>query len=282
MYRQKRVLAIHDISCIGRCSLTVALPILSAMGAETACLPTAVLSTHTGGFSGFTYRDLTEDIQPIINHWKTLNQHFDAVYTGFLGSFLQLSLVEKIFEDFKTSDNLIIVDPVMADNGQMYKIFDRNFAKGMAKLCSHADVIVPNITEACFLIDEPYVEGVYTKEYIEGLLQKLCKLGAKSVVLTGVYFQEDKLGAACYDGVTGKTDYYFVEKVEGYFHGTGDVFASALTGSLLLGFSLSKSMKTAVKYTVACIKRTKAASTDIRYGVHFEQEIPLLLKLIGK
>ncbi|MEG1497729.1 MAG: bifunctional hydroxymethylpyrimidine kinase/phosphomethylpyrimidine kinase, partial [Clostridiales bacterium] len=158
MERQKRVVAIHDISCVGKCSLTVALPILSAMGVETSIIPTAVLSTHTGGFEGYTYRDLTEDIMPIVNHWQTLDLQVDAVYTGFLGSFEQIDLMKQIFKTFKNTDNLIFVDPVMADNGVMYASFSPDFAQGMASLCSKADIIVPNITEACFMVGEEYKE----------------------------------------------------------------------------------------------------------------------------
>ena len=150
---QKRVAAIHDISCLGRCSLTVALPIISAAGIECSVLPTAVLSTHTGGFTGFTYRDLTDDILPIADHWRELGIGFDALYTGFLGSFGQIAIVSELFERFKTDENIVLVDPVMADNGELYKIFPPDFPSGMRKLCEQATVIIPNITEAISLSD---------------------------------------------------------------------------------------------------------------------------------
>ena len=148
--RQKRIAAIHDISCVGRCSLTVALPILSAAGYETSVLPTAVLSTHTGGFTGFTYRDLTEDISPIAAHWQSLGLHFDALYSGFLGSYAQIGLISGLIDTFKKSDTLVMVDPVMADDGKYYSVYSPDMAAGMKKLCAKADIITPNLTEAAF------------------------------------------------------------------------------------------------------------------------------------
>lgn len=276
--RQKRVAAIHDISGFGKCSLTVALPILSAAGIEAAALPTAILSTHTGGISGFTYRDLTDDIRPFTNHWSSLGLHFDAVYSGFLGSFEQLDLVGEFFDTFKTNDNIILVDPVMADNGEMYKIFTPEFAAGMANLCRKADIIVPNITEAAFLLGETYQEGPYTKSFIENLLKKLTQFGVDKVVLTGVFFDDKELGAATYDKTTGAVDYILAPRIPGYFHGTGDVFGSALLSALLNGFSLPESTGIAVRYTTESIKRTFEAKTDIRFGVDFERSIPNFLK----
>lgn len=281
MPRQKRIAAIHDISCFGKCSLTVALPIISAAGIEVTTLPTAVLSTHTGGLTGYTYRDLTEDILPIIDHWQSLNLEFDALYTGFLGSFEQLDIVSEIFRRLKTSENLIIVDPVMADNGELYKIFSPDFPAGMKKLCTMADVIVPNITETVLMLDEPYFAGPYTPEYIEGLLKKLAALGARQVVLTGVYFDHEQLGAAAYDSQTEVVSYAFSRWIEGYYHGTGDVFASALTAALLSDIDLIRATQIAVDFTVGSIARTKAAGTDIRFGVNFEAGLPQLIKQLG-
>lgn len=276
--RQKRVAAVHDISGFGKCSLTVALPIISAAGIETCAVPTAVLSTHTGGFTGFTYRDLTEDLFPFFQHWKSLNLRFDALYTGFLGSFEQLDLISGFFNEFKEKDNIILVDPVMADNGELYKIFSPEFARGMARLCKKADIIVPNITEATLLIGEKYQEGPYSKEYIENLLKKLSELGPKQIVLTGVFFNEEELGAATYDRTTGKISYAFSQKIPGYYHGTGDVFGSALLSAILNDFELNQSAQIAVNFTTESIRRTAEAKTDIRFGVNFEESIPNFLK----
>ncbi len=278
---QKRVAAIHDISCFGKCSLTVALPILSAAGIETSVIPTAVLSTHTGGFTGFTYRDLTDDILPIVSHWQTLPIAFDALYTGFLGSFEQIDLMIEVFRRLKAKDTLILVDPVMADHGQLYKIFPSDFPQGMRKLCAVADCIVPNMTEAALLLGESYTEGPYTQEYIKDLLKRLAALGPKRVVLTGVYFEQTRLGAATYDARTGQVDFLFGNRIEGMYHGTGDVFASALLSGLLHDMTLSDATQLAVDFTVGSIARTKAANTDIRFGVNFEEGIPMLLTRLG-
>ena len=279
--QQKRIAAIHDISGFGKCSLTVALPILSAAGVETSVIPTAVLSTHTGGFTGFTYRDLTEDIRPFVQHWKSLNLTFDAIYTGFLGSFEQIELMKEVFDTFKTKDTLIMVDPVMADNGKLYAIFPPEFPAGMRSLCEKADMIVPNITEASLLVGEPYCDGPYTEDYIEMLIKKLHALGPKKIVLTGVFFDENNLGAATYDSDCGKVEYAFAPRIPGYFHGTGDVFGSALLGALLNGFDLNRAAQIAVNFTAGSIQRTFEAKTDIRFGVNFEQTIPSFLKELG-
>ncbi len=276
MKKQKRLVAIHDISGFGKCSLTVALPIISACGIETVCLPTAVLSTHTGGFTGYTYRDLTDDMLPIMEHWQSLNLIFDAIYSGFLGSAAQIAIVGQFIDRFRSENTVAIVDPAMADNGKMYTLFDRDFAREMAGLCAKADIILPNITEAAFMTGEPYVEGVQTPEYIGCLLDKLIALGAKSVVLTGVTFEPDKLGVACRQN--GNTVYCFAQRLEGSFHGTGDVFASAFSGALLNGFPLEKAAEIAVRYVCDCICRTKSVNDDVRYGVDFERGIPFLLR----
>ncbi|MCL2512526.1 MAG: pyridoxamine kinase [Oscillospiraceae bacterium] len=281
MEPQKRVAAIHDISGFGRCSLTVALPIISAAGVETAILPTAALSTHTGGLEGYTYRDLTEDIGPFMRHWKSLGLKFDAIYTGFLGSSEQVGLVLEFFGLFKTVGNIAVVDPVMADNGVMYSVFDRSFAAEMRRLCEKADIIVPNFTEAAFLLDEEYHEGPYTKEYTEKMLKNLASLGAGKVVLTGVYFDGEKLGAACYDSVSGGIYYAMAEKIDGFYHGTGDVFGSALTGALMNGKTLEKAADIAVNFTQKSIARTKKAGTDTRFGVNFEKGLGDYIKLVN-
>lgn len=281
MEKQKRIAAIHDISCVGRCSLTVALPILSAAGFDTGVLPTAVLSTHTGGFSGFTYRDLTCDIEPISKHWQSLGLKFDALYSGFLGSFEQIDLVAELFDTFKTPDNIVMIDPVMADNGKLYSIYSPEMAKGMAKLCAKGDIIVPNITEACFILGWEYKEGPYTKEYIDSMVLELSKLGGGTVVLTGVYFDSENLGAASYSRERGVVEYSFSSKIDGYFHGTGDVFGSALLAGIMHGQKLSDAVKTAIDFTCESISHTIADGQEIRYGVCFERSIPNLIKRLG-
>lgn len=275
---QKRVAAIHDLSGFGKCSLTVALPVLSAAGIETSALPTAILSTHTGGINGYTYRDLTDDMRPIMQHWKSLDIKFDAIYTGYLGSFQQLDIVKEFFNLFKTKSNLILVDPVMGDNGELYASFTHEFAAGMRSLCQQADIIVPNLTEAALLIDEPFHPGPYTHAYIEDIMRRLSNSGPAKVVLTGVCFKEDELGAATYDRITDTTDYVCTQKIPGYYHGTGDLFASALLAALMNNFNLIDSATIAVNFTTDSIRRTYKAKTDYRFGVNFEQSFPDFLK----
>lgn len=268
--KQKRVAAIHDISCVGKCSLTVALPILSCAGIEACVVPTAVLSTHTGGFTGYTYRDLTDELLPIVTHWKTLGLTFDAVYTGYLGSIRQVDIVSSIFDQLRGDGTLIVVDPVMADHGKLYSHFGEDFPAEMKKLCTRADLIVPNMTEACLLTGRTYTPGPYRQDFIEELLQELSHLGPDQIVLTGVAFEHDSLGAACYDRCSGTTSYAFSSRVEGVFHGTGDIFAATLTASLLSGHCLSAALQTAVDFTACSINRTQQAGTDPRFGVNFE------------
>lgn len=274
MIRQKRLLAVHDISAVGKCSLTVVLPILSAAGIEVSVLPTAVLSTHTGGFTGYTFRDLTADIRPMMAHWAALDIRFDAIYTGYLGSFDQLRLMHELFDGFARPETLLAVDPVMADNGALYASFSRDFPVGMAGLCARAQLITPNMTEAALLLGRPYRPGPYEKEYVEDVLRALSALGPRRVVLTGIHLDERTMGAAALDETTGSVQYAFSPRVEGVFHGTGDVFASALLGGVLRGLTLGDALGIAVDFVYRCAWVTKQAGTDLRYGVNFESNLP--------
>lgn len=274
----QRVAAIHDISGFGKCSMTVVLPILSAAGIEVVCMPTAVLSTHTGGFEGFTYRDLTEDLPAITEHWKSLDLHFSSIYSGFLGSPEQVDIVSNFMDTFNSDNTLVYVDPVMADEGELYSVFDDHMVDKMRELCEKADLLLPNITEACFLLKQPYQHGPYTRDYIEKLVRGLSDMGPKKVVLTGVYFDNEKLGAACYDRAEDKVEYAFSEKVPGQFHGTGDIFGSFCLAALLNGKSLLDSTQFAVDLTTDCILRTVARETNRREGVDFEGVLPEMMK----
>jgi pyridoxine kinase len=279
---KKRVIAVHDISCIGRCSLTVALPVLSAAGIETSVIPTAVLSTHTGGFYDFTFRDLTDDIEPIFMHWKTLGIGCDSIYTGYLGSFRQVEIVEKLISEMKTEKTFVLVDPVMGDSGRLYTGIDEKLVLGMKKLCAAADMVVPNITEASMMLGMPYIAEGYSKDYINTMLTKLCKIGPRYAVLSGVSFEKGKTGAASYDALTDSFSYYFTDETEGFYHGTGDLFASALLGAFLSGKTISDSIKIAVDYTAASIKITHDFGSDTRYGVDFELSLPGYMKALGR
>lgn len=273
----KRVATIQDISCLGKCSLTVALPIISAMGSECCVVPTAVLSTHTM-FEGYTFRDLTEELIPIADHWEKEGFAFDALYTGYLGSEAQLNIVRDYFARFGVNA-LKLVDPVMADNGKLYAGFTPEFARKMAALCGSADIILPNLTEAAYMLDRPYVGAGYDEAYIQDLLRRLSDLGAGTVLLTGVSFSEKEIGVMSYTAATGEFESYYHAKVDAAYHGTGDIFASVLTGGMMRGLTLRESYRLAADFTAACIKRTAETPGGIRYGVYFEAELPGLMDL---
>ena len=274
----KRIITIQDVSCVGKCSLTVALPIISAAGVEAGVIPTAVLSTHTA-FPKFTFCDLTDEIQKISDTFEELKIDFDAVYTGYLGSFEQLSLVEAFFDRFGDKAK-IVIDPVMADNGQLYKGFTPEFARAMAKLCSKADLILPNLTEASFMLGIPYNPN-YDEEYIRDVLKKLTDLGAKSAALTGVSFSEDKIGVYLYDRERDEYYSYFNEKLPAAFHGTGDIYASATVGAMMRGFSVAESLSIAVDFTLLTMKKTLADKDHRFYGVNFEEALPYYIERIN-
>ncbi|MBE6716105.1 MAG: pyridoxamine kinase [Ruminococcaceae bacterium] len=273
----KRIVTIQDISCVGKCSLTVALPVISACGVEASVIPTAVLSTHTA-FNNFSFCDLTDEIEPVTEIWKKEKISFDAIYTGYLGSFRQIELMEKLFDDFRTEENIIFIDPVMGDHGKLYPGFSQEFADRMARLCSKADVIVPNLTEAAFMLREEYKEYGYTEEYVRDILKKLAALGCKNAVLTGVSFDEGKVGVMAYNKENDRFSAYYTEKINASFHGTGDVFSSACVGALMRGLSLEGALKTAANYTVESIKASMRDKDNNWYGVNFEEAIPYLLK----
>ena len=262
----KRILTIQDISCVGQCSLTVALPILSAAGLECAILPSAVLSTHTAGFSGFTVRDLADDMPAINAHWVKEGIKFSAIYTGYLGTESQIDMVLDIKNSSLEDGGLLIVDPAMADNGKLYPAFDESYAKAMVRLCAKADYVLPNITEACFLTGIEY-KTEYDREYAFSLLYALKKLGAKNVILTGVSFKPDTTGIMVLED--GKCRYYEHELLKNSCHGTGDIYASAFVGALVQGLDAYESAKIAGDFTVDAIKAT-AGDSSHWYGAKFE------------
>ena len=277
---QKRALAIHDISCVGRCSLTVALPVLSAVGIETSILPTAVLSTHTGGFTGYTFRDLTEDIMPIAEHWKSLDLRVDAIYTGYLGSFEQIEMVKKIIDMFRREDTVVLVDPVMGDNGSMYAGFGPEFAKGMVGLCQKADIVIPNLTEAALFLDEEYAGEERSKTEVEDMMRRLSQLCGCSVAITGVSTSGENLGAGTFDKDTGKVAYSMAGRVHEYYHGTGDVFGSSFLAAYMNGKNLEQSAQIAADFTRQGILNAIEDGQEPRYGADFERSIPWLIKAV--
>lgn len=280
--REMTCAAINDISGGGKCSLTIALPVLSACGVETSVLPTAVLSTHTGGFGEVVSRDLTPELLLMAEHWHRCGFHFTSIYSGFLASAEQIGMVEKIFELLKAEDTMILVDPVMGDNGKLYRTYTEEMASGMARLCRLADVIVPNMTEAAHLLGIEYTEPPYDRQAVKEILHGLCALGAKKAVLTGVSFNGEELGAACYDSTTGEMVFHLMPKISGSFHGTGDLFASALLGALQNGMSLSDGCALATEFTHRVIEYTAGLGGDRRFGVKFEHELPWLCEKLRK
>ena len=273
-----KLLTIQDISCVGQCSLTVALPILSAAGVETCILPSAVLSTHTAGFTGFTVRDLTEDIHAIAAHWRKEGIAFDAIYTGYLGSTEQIAYVRDIFDTLRKKDSLIVVDPAMADNGKLYPAFDQAYVEAMKSLVFGADVILPNITEASFLTGLPF-RDTYDEVYINDLLDALTDAGAKTIVLTGVSYVPDKTGVVVREN--GASRYYEHKRFTKGCHGTGDVYASAFVGALLTGRTAYEAAALAADYTLRCIELTQG-DADHWYGVKFELALPEFIRMLGK
>ncbi len=269
----KRVLTIQDISCVGQCSLTVALPVISACGIETCVLPSAVLSTHTAGFSGYTFRDLTEDMPAIKEHWLKEGIRFDAVYTGYLGSTKQIEYVTDIMLNTGAEHCLKIVDPAMADNGNLYPGFDMEFVEAMKGLCAKADYVIPNITESCFLTGTEF-KTEYDREYIDLLLHRLSSFGCKNIILTGISYEAGKTGVVVLEN--GVYSYYEHDFLNKGCHGTGDIYASAFVGALLNGKNTFDAAKIAADYVVECIKAT-AEEENHWYGAKFE---PVLSKLI--
>lgn len=274
----KRIITLQDISCVGRCSITVALPVISAMGVECGILPTAVLSTHTM-FKTFTCKDLSDQIEPISDAWEKEQVTFDGIYTGYLASKGQCRQVCEFFDRFGTPDNLILVDPAMADNGKLYPAFDASFPAAMAEVCGKADVILPNITEACLLTGMPYKTS-YDEAYIRTLLEKLLELGCGAAALTGVSYEPDKLGIA-YLTKEGKSFSYFTRKCPQSFHGTGDLYSSVVMGGLMRGMSLDDSLSIAADFVVECIEATASSKSARWYGVEFESQIPKLCTMLA-
>ena len=271
----KRILTIQDISCFGKCSLTVALPLLSAMGVETVILPTAVLSTHTL-FKGFTCRDLSDQLTPITDHWKREGITFDAIYTGYLGTEEEIDTVIGIIRTFGNDHTLVFVDPAMGDNGKLYPAFNEHYARKNADLCAVADIADPNITEAAFLTGLPYREQ-YTEDYIREMLLTLAELGTKMPILTGVSLSEGKTGAMGYDTEKKTFFSYQNDRIPAAYHGTGDIFSSVLVGAFVLGIERTEALKIAADYTALTIAETVKNPENPWYGVDFEKTIPVLV-----
>lgn len=272
-----KVAAIHDMSGFGRCSLTVAIPVLSAMGVQCCPLPTAFLSTHTGGFTGYTFLDMTDEMPKIAAHWAQLGLHFDAIYSGFMGSEAQMDIVADFVRTFRRGASTIFVcDPVMGDHGSLYKTYTPAMCAGMARLAELADVITPNLTEAAVLLGEGCGALRTDETGYRAAVGKLSRNGTRSVVLTGVSLREGEIGACVFDRADGRTEFVFDEFISKEFLGTGDVFASVLTGALVKGAPLREAARQAAAFVRECARQTAPQNLPAREGVDFE---PLLWKL---
>lgn len=279
MPKLPRMAAIHDISGLGKCSLTVALPIVSATGVECCCIPTALLSTHTGGFTGWTFTDLSNDIVPIAEHWNKLGIEFDAIYSGYLASEAQGKLLERVIELLRGEDTLVIVDPAMADNGKYYANLGEEMTHCFRHLIKKADIITPNITEACFLTGMEYKSGVHEMRYITELIDRLSELGPQIVAVTGVSTEAGSVGIVARDNRNGKLCSVMNRTLDGMFHGSGDVFASAFSALLTRGAKLEDALYTAEKFVTAAIERTAKRATAREYGLDFEGALPEYIEL---
>lgn len=280
MSQLKRAAVIHSLAGFGKCSLTIALPVLSAAGVEACPLPTSVLSSHTGGLAGFTCRDLTDDMLDYGKHWQSLNLHFDLIYTGFLGSVRQISIVCELLNRLKSPDTLVMVDPCMGDGGKLYRVFDREMITGMRRLCEHADILLPNCTEASFLLDLPCTPEQDVLAQAPALLKGLCSFGCPQAVITGVPDGNGRLGAIAYNTFTGKLSSAFAPAIKGHYHGTGDLFASVLSAGLLKGLSLEQAISPAVVFTQQAIARTQREGADPLYGLLFEPGLSTLPQML--
>lgn len=275
----KRILSIQDLSCLGKCAQTVALPVLSAMGLECVVLPTALLSAHTA-FDGFYSRELTDSFAPILAHWRRLGLRFDAIYTGFLASRAQVDLVLDLVEEFGRADTLVFVDPAMADRGALYPGFSADFPTDMARLCRRADVITPNMTEACLLTQTPWQER-YDGAFVENLLKKLLNLGPKTAILTGLRTDEGHIGVASL-GPERRLGLHSAAYHPSVCHGTGDLFAAVCVGALTRGLPVETATALAAEYVSDTIRVTVEDPEERWYGVNFEQTLPALIERLAR
>jgi len=277
--KQKKVALINDMSCLGRCSLTVAMPIVSACGLETVPLPTGIFSAHTE-FDGFVYTDLTDRMQPMVEHWSRLGTRFDGICTGYIATKEQADIIKRFLIDFKKSDTFCVVDPVMGDNGTFYKRIDEDFVNEMRFFCSMADVIVPNVTEAEMLAGIDCTKPPYDIDHIKELLLKLCPIGAPRIVITGVETEDNQVGCAVYDSITRRANMFFTPKTEGRFPGSGDVFTATLTAAMVKGKDFIDAVQIAMGFTCECVEKTAEMETERKYGLCFEPQLGNLIKAV--
>lgn len=271
----KRICAIHDLSCFGRCALTVISPVLSAMGYQAVPVPTALLSTHTGGFSDMHFLDLTDSMEKIAEHFSSLGLSFDAIYSGFLGNVAQIDSVEHYIDRFSEDGTLVLVDPVMGDDGELYSTYTEELMRGMKRLCRKADVITPNVTEAFFLTDREFIDtSLFSHDEALSVARSLCEslqaFGNKKIVITGIPYDKNRFATYGYDTERGDEFFYTVSRIKRSYPGTGDLFASVLLGKLLRGEDFYPSLVFASDFVGRVMEYSSKFDTPLRDGVAFE------------
>lgn len=271
MTRIQKVAAVHDLSCVGRCSLTVILPILSCMGIQACPLPTAVLSTHLGGFKNVVFHDFTHSMTDFTHHWRQEGVSFDCIYSGFLASAEQIQVVSDFIDEFSTNRPLVLVDPVMGDEGRLYSIYTTKMQDRIRQLVQKSDIITPNYTETCFLLEKPYTEVVPQIDELKPWLTQLAAMGPKQVVITGIPLPDGKLANLCYEAETGQCSKIVRDLIPARYPGTGDIFASILLGNLLQGRPLPEAMQTADAFVAEAVQYTFNAGAPTREGILLEQ-----------
>ena len=280
---QPRVLIIQDISASCRISMNVAVPVVSCLDNWVSILPTALLSTHTGNeFEGYTFLDLTQEMEGILQHWQSLGIKFDGILIGYLGSHQQIDIVRGIIHTFAAEDAHIVLDPAMGDQGVLYPGFTLEYVEEMAALCKEATVITPNVTEACFLTQRPMLKKPYKETEVAGLLAALRVLNPKSIVLTGVSLDPETIGAVCISHNEPEAHYAFAKHFPGHYDGAGDLFTSVVGGLLFQDLPLTLATDTAVRYNSMVIERTLKSGRELHYGVQFETDLPYLIEQLRK
>ncbi len=267
----RHIILANDLAGLGKVALANQIPIMACAGIEASILPTVILSSHTGGFKNIRIDDYTSGMQGFLKQWNSLDLHFDAILTGYLKNQEQIDILLDFKDTKMTNDSLLIVDPVMADNGTFYSGFDKSYAEKMKLLCKNADYIMPNITEACILTNsESILENSYNQADVEELVHELRQLGAKNVIITGVSFDDKNLGVAYADKKLDKVDYVFTRKLQDKFFGTGDLFTAIVSACIINSIDLNLAVEFAVNWLAKCLSYTISLNRDLKYGVAYE------------